>query len=300
MTYRTARRYAKTGGRGYGAEPQRPTAPMTLQAQPPSRPPTGTRPPGILQAQPPSHPPTGTVPPGVIQAQPPFHPPTGTRPPGILYTEPPPLPTLEFIPRGSTDVFHPPGPGIGLRPGPAPALGRPGDLPGNHGSWKNESCFSPGSRGWKPDILTLGDAHACPGNKGPQSPFRPPNISQGAGGYNDRMFHDENNVAQSLNYIGYSSPDGNAMIREFQRHWNGVISPIAADPHLFSAITFAILPEGNLRVDGEIGPHTLNALEVAVINQRTADLPWPEIVRITSSSDNGYGRHREYNAAQGM
>lgn len=286
MTTRTARRYSKTGGRGYGAEPQRPNStPATVQKI--SIPGTTNRPPG--SGRPPGRPPTGTVPP-----------PTGTIPPGIIQTQPPIRPTLEFIPKGSTDVFHPPGPGIGLRPGPAPALGRPGDLPGNHGSWKNESCFAPGSKGWKPDILTLGDAHACPGNKGPQSPFRPPNISQGAGGYNGRMFSDENDVGDALNYIGYSSPDGNAMLREFQRHWNGVIAPLAGEPNLFGNITFAYLPEGNLRVDGEIGPHTLNALEVAVINQRMANLPWPELVGITSTSSNGYGRDRKYNAAQGM
>jgi len=291
MTTRTARKYAKSGGRGYGAEPQRPSTSTTLTSRPPARPP----------GQPdPNRPPTQTRPPGILQTRPPSRPPSGTRPPGTTQTRPPGTPTLKFIPKGDPPNFHPPGPGIGIRPGPPPALGRPGDLPRDHGSWKNESCFSPGSRGWKPDIMSLGDAHVCPGNKGPQSPFRPPNISQGAGGYNDRMFHDEDAIGQALNYIGYSSPDGNAMLRQFQRHWNGVISAIAYAPNKYANVRFQYIPEGNLRTDGDPGPHSLNALEVAVINQRMSDLTWPEIVGLTSSSDNGYGRHRQYNAAQGM
>jgi len=154
--------------------------------------------------------------------------------------------------------------------------------------------------GWKPDILTLGDAHNCPGEKGPQSPFRPPNVSQGDIGYNDKLFRNEGDVARALLYLGYESPDGNAMLKGFQRHWNGVISAISYSPMRFANVQFAIIPQGNLRTDGDIGPHTLNALEVAMMNQRSAGLPWTEVVSATSTSDNGYGRERRYNAAQGM
>ncbi len=198
-------------------------------------------------------------------------------------------------------MYHPPGPGIGLCPGPAPALGRPGLLPGNHGEWKNESCYAQGSKNWKPDILTIGDAHNCPSDKGPQSPFRPPNISADPSGYNTKFFRDEGSVARALQYLGYRSHDGNAMIRRFQRHWNLVISRLASVPARYRNISFPHIPQGNLQVDGEIGPHTLNALETAVVNQRMMpQLAWPNIIEMVTTAGSGYGKERLYNAAQGM
>ncbi len=275
MTWRINRRYSKTGGRGYGED----SAPAA-RPEPP-RPVPSARPPGR---------PTN---PGPTQG---FIPNRGNTQ-GFI---PMPGPTLKFIPKGDNTPFHPPGPGIGIRPGPPPALGRPGILPRDHGSWKNDSCFSPGSRGWKPDIMSIGDAHTCPGEKGPQSPFRPPNTSGDSYGYNTKLFRDEDSVGEALNYIGYRSPDGNAMLRDFQRHWNAVISALALSPMRFANMMFKILPEGNLQVDGDIGPNVLNALEAASINQKFSNLRWPDIVEITTTSDNGYGRTRLYNAAEGM
>lgn len=272
MTWRTARRYTKTGGRGYGAEP-RPDS-----SAPNSTPTRPTRPPSI---------------PGTTNRPAP--------PPRIPRPEMP-RPTLRFIPKGDPTVFHPPGPGIGLRPGPAPALGRPGLLSGDHGSWKNNSCFSRGSKGWKPDIMSLGDAHNCPGEKGPQSPFRPPNISKGENGYNARMFRGEDDVGRALNYLGYDSPDGNAMLRSFQRDWNFVSGQLSNSPALYAGLTFSYLPQGILQQDGDIGPNSLNALEVAIVNQRMANIPWHELVTAmrNQAGNNGHGRQRLYNAAQGM
>lgn len=148
--------------------------------------------------------------------------------------------------------------------------------------------------------MSIGDAHTCPGEKGPQSPFRPPNTSGDSYGYNTKLFRDEDSVGEALNYIGYRSPDGNAMLRDFQRHWNAVISALALSPMRFANMMFKILPEGNLQVDGDIGPNVLNALEAASINQKFSNLRWPDIVEITTTSDNGYGRTRLYNAAEGM
>src|SRR5690606_16003045 len=180
--------------------------------------------------------------------------------------------SLSYIPKSSTGyhpkshdlVYHPPGPGIGVCPGPAPALGRPGILPGDHGGWKNDSCYSRVSKGWKPDILSIGTAHSCPSEKGPQSPPRPPNVSGDLVGYNTHVFRDENDVAAALQYLGYRSPDGNAMIRQFQQDWNLVISRIAYVPDRYRNVPFVYVPQGNLQVDGDIGPHTLNAIEVAM------------------------------------
>lgn len=293
MTWRTARRYTKTGGRGYGAEPVGTSVPQRPEPSRPTPRPRPTQPPGTTTPSPRPRPtPQPRPTPG------PRIPPTTTE----FVPVPMPRPTLRFIPKADPRVFHPPGPGIGTRPGPAPALGRPGDLPGDHGGWKNESCYSRGSKGWKPDIMTLGDAHICPGEKGPQSPYRPPNVSGNSARYNTKLFRSEGDVAAALNYIGYQSPDGNAMLRRFQRDWNFVSNRIAMSPMLYADITFAYLPQGIVKQDGEIGPQSLNALEVAVVNQRMADLPWHELVMAMRREGprSGYGRQKMYNAAQGM
>lgn len=196
--------------------------------------------------------------------------------------------------------FHPPGPGIGTRPGPAPALGRPGSISGDHGSWKNESCYSKGSKGWKPTIMSIGTAHICPGTKGPQSPFRPPNISSDAAGYNSSIFRNEADAGEALGQIGYSGTDPISMVKSFQRNWNRVTSKLAMMPDCFRTVRFPFLPQGTLTVDGTIGPNTLNALEVALSNQSLSpDLFWPEIVAMSYAVGSGYGKRRIYNAAEG-
>lgn len=209
-----------------------------------------------------------------------------------------PTPDLKFIPKGDSSSYVPPGGGIGLRPGPAPALGRPGILPRDHGAWKNKSNYARGSRGWKPDILSIGDAHNCPGEKGPQSPYRPPNISGDRAGYNTKMFRDEESIANILTALGYKSTDGNAMLRAFQRDWNIAVAGLA---YSSNGLIFIIQPNGNLQVDGKIGPHTLNALEAAIINQRSGSSNWWDVVALSIPGKNiGYGRKKLYNAAQGM
>ena len=293
MTWRTARQYARTGGL-FAATSSAPPASSSAPKQ-------ASLSPGPSSAPPSSSAPRPTPPPASFVPGP--TPPTPSFIPGPTVTgfDPAPGPSIGYHPRSPDLTYHPPGPGIGLRPGPAPALGRPGLLPGNHGGWKNDSCYSQGSKGWKPDIMSLGDAHNCPGEKGPQGPPRPPNISGDPAGYNSRTFRDESNVAHALQYLGYQSPDGNAMIRRFQRHWNLVISRIATVPDRYRNIQFAHVPQGNLRVDGEIGPHTLNALEIAMVNQRmNPQLAWPNVIELVITAGNGYGKERLYNAAQGM
>lgn len=313
MTWRTARRYSKSGSSVPTGQPRQ--SAIAKQANTAIVPPRRS----AIPTAPRSNIPHGTGAPrrtaivpqqrvaivdGVRRTAIPSDQPRPSHIPGpkIVSLYPAPTkPSVGFHPKSPDLVFHPPGPGIGLRKGPAPALGRPGLLPGNHGGWKNESCYSQGSKGWKPDILTLGDAHNCPGDKGPQSPPRPPNISQDPAGYNTKMFPGHQSVADILMYLGYRGEDGNALIRQFQRHWNLVISRIALVPDRYGEIPFAHVPQGNLRVDGEIGPNTLNALEVAMINQRLNEqLAWPEVIKMVITAGTGYGKERLYNAAQGM
>jgi len=202
--------------------------------------------------------------------------------------------------RGPLPDYHPPGPGIGKFPGPAPALGRPETLPKGRGAWKNYSCFSKGSKGWKPTIMSLTLAHSRPGEKGPLSPFRPPNISGDDAGYNTSVFRNESDVLHALDQIGYHGSRGPVMLNNFQQDWNSVTSRISMTPDCFRSVRFPFLPSGSLKVDGVIGPNTLNAIEVALSNQNlTKDLFWPEVVSMASFKNKIYGKDRVYNAIEG-
>lgn len=181
--------------------------------------------------------------------------------------------------------------------------GRPSMLPQDHGAWKNaDNGYARYETQSKLTMCEVNGAQvAAPSPWGPYGPEWPPNISDDPAGYNTKLFRDEGDVAKALLYIGYLSEDGNAMIRRFQRHWNGVISQIASVPDRYSSINFAVIPQGNVIVDGLIGPQTLNALEAAIINQRMVpELSWNNVVQMTKGdTSNGYGRQHKYNAAQG-
>lgn len=280
MTYRSDRAYRKGGRFGAGSSMPHRTGAGGLAAPggPPSVPPLTS-----TESTPPLITTTSSLPPTAV--------PLPRTPPGI--------PGVTGLP--TPPAFHLPGPRICFSPGPPRALGRPGDLPRDHGAWKNKSCFSRNSKGWKPDILTIGDAHTNPGEKGPQSPDRPPNVSGDRAGYNTRMFRDGKDVARSLRYLGYTfGNDGDALIRLFQQNWNRVVNRIDYIPGRFRDVPFTYVPSGYLSVDGIIGPHTLNALEIALINQRmNAALSWENVFNMASGS-NGYGRRNVYNAAQGI
>jgi len=116
------------------------------------------------------------------------------------------------------------------------------------------------------------------------------------------MFRDEENVAQALAFLGYGGGDGARMLRRFQRHWNRVSLKISGSPGDYQDIPFPLFPQGILKVDGDIGPHTLNALEIAIVNQReSADwLAWEAVIALVKIVGNGRGKQKLYNAAQGM
>jgi len=149
--------------------------------------------------------------------------------------------------------------------------------------------------------MSIGDAHNCcpPYGKGPNSPMRPPNISGDDAGYNTRLFRNEDDVLMALRYIGYTGDDGNGMVRLFQRHWNRVSMKVSNQPERYRDIPFTYMPAGLAMIDGEIGPQTLNALEIAMLNQRMNEaLSWVSLVEIASATGSGYGRRRVYNAAE--
>lgn len=182
--------------------------------------------------------------------------------------------------------------------------GRPGLLPQGHGAWKNaDNGFA---RYETQSKLTMCEENfsevACPSPWGPYGPERPQSDSRDPAGYNTRLFRDHADVGRALRLLGYDSPDGNAMLRKFQRHWNGVVNKLRTNPIRYKHIPFVKIPTGNLRVDGLIGANSLNAIETAIINQRTdSQLSWYNIVMmIKHDQGNGYGRRKVYNAAEGQ
>ena len=176
--------------------------------------------------------------------------------------------------------------------------GRASQVPVGHGSWRDDGCYSRVSKGWKPEIETLGNANACPNPWGPYGPERPPNISGDPVGYNTKLWPDYDAVGEALLAIGYRDRDGNTMTRQFQTAWNGVVSGLASSPDRFSENDFAVVPRGLVKVDGAPGPQTLNALEIALANQQRG-LDWVRIIQIVKTAGSGYGREKLYNAAQG-
>jgi hypothetical protein len=294
MTWRTARMYSRAGGTFAATDPSSAPKPPPRQVSSVHVPSGPGRPP-----------PPSTIPRPQPTGMGPVPRPTGLDPssrprPGL---DPERKPWGFYpVPRSpDPTVFHPPGPGIGLQPGPAPALGRPGTLTRDHGAWKNESCYSRGSKGWKPDILSIGDAHNCPNPRGPQSPDRPPNISDNPAGYNTRMFRREEDIVAALSALGYGgTTDAHAILRQFQGDWNLVVQRIAYVPDRYREIVFAHLPEGLVIVDGKLGPQSLNALEIAIINQNASpSLSWGNVMSMVRTSGDGYGRKKIYNAVEG-
>jgi len=175
--------------------------------------------------------------------------------------------------------------------------GRPSEIDRinpDHGEWANESGFSRNSKGWKPDIRTLQQAHIAPVPWGPLGSAPPPNVSHDEAGYNQKMFPDEAAVGRALMYIGYRGTNGRGLLKDFQAEWNQLVQRIALDSP-FQAIQWARVPVGNLVVDGNIGPRTLNALEIAVMNQQ-AGISWLGLLEVGKDPRQTQGRRHIYSA----
>ena len=177
--------------------------------------------------------------------------------------------------------------------------GRPSMVARGHNAWASnpDNCFSQNSRGWKPEYTTLHQSHACPNPWGPQSPMRPQNVSGDPAGYNTSLWRDNTDVINALKLLGYNITDPRSAYRKFQANWNFVAVNIMANKERFEYITFKYVPIGMVIADGRPGPQSLNALEIALENQRwSEDLSWPRVVEMVRGS--GYGKKKFYNAAQ--
>lgn len=158
--------------------------------------------------------------------------------------------------------------------------GRPQELPPAGNEAQSTSCYSRNSKGWLPEMGSLQQGRLCGpvpwGRLGFEDPV---NATGGDSGYNTQMWQDYDNVADALRFLGYQGTDGHVLIRQFQSDWNRVSQRIAIHPR-FNGIKWKRVPTGNLVADGEVGPKTLNALEIAIINQDV--VPWRNIVAAAS------------------
>lgn len=174
--------------------------------------------------------------------------------------------------------------------------GRPSVLPPAGNEWRSTSCFSRNSKGWLPEMKSLQQGALC----GPQQPWGrlgledPEDLSGNEAGYNTDMWQDYENVAQALSFLGYEGPNGNDLIRAFQRDYNRVSNRVALYPR-FRAIAWKRAPTGNLVVDGDPGPKTLNALELVIANQDVVS--WRNVVIAANDpSATRLGRKHIYSA----
>jgi hypothetical protein len=174
--------------------------------------------------------------------------------------------------------------------------GRPSELDPSGNEARSTSCFSRNSKGWLPEMKSLQQARLAVMHWGRLGMEDPANVSGDAAGFNVDMWQGYENVGDALRFLGYEGTDGIAMLRAFQSDWNRVVSRVAIHPR-FQAIVWKRIPRGNLVVDGEVGPRSLNALEVAILN---SDLvPWSQIVSEAKDPDAlRLGRKRIYNAKE--
>lgn len=114
-------------------------------------------------------------------------------------------------------------------------------------------------------------------------------------GYNSRLWQKAGDAIVAMQELGYHRENPEAMIATFQGDWNWVSQGTAVIPPL-RELDWDCPVIGNLVVDGELGPFTLNALECALINQRNG-IPWPALVEIGKDPARGfrtyYGRRFE-------
>lgn len=160
--------------------------------------------------------------------------------------------------------------------------------------------FSRNSKGWKPDIRTLHQARIPPSPWGALGFQNPPNISGDEHGFNTTLFRtwkDVDSVLQELGYPGREDAfEFSGTLRQFQAHYNQVSQAVALNA---DDTPWVRVPKGNLVADGFAGPITLNALEIALVNQR-GGVSWEHAVLSAVRDDWDVPDEREhlYNARE--
>lgn len=122
---------------------------------------------------------------------------------------------------------------------------------------------------------------------------KPPNISKDPAGYNTALFPNPTPVRVVLTRVGYSVPwDGGSLVPDgkanpevtkFQNDWNRVIEGIDLGrvklPTAVAESAKLAYFRGRLAADGIPGKNTLNALEIAMVNQESNKVKWYDLVK---------------------
>lgn len=164
--------------------------------------------------------------------------------------------------------------------------GRPNEIP--QGTFTTKSCYSRNSKGWKPAMTSLHQGALCKPPWGRLGMENVPNISGDPEGYDTHRFRNDGDILKALRFLGYRDD-----LSSFQSDWNWVSQSMATWIGL-SRIPWIRMPKGNLIVDSDPGPWTLNALSTAIENQK-GGINWQEVVEI-AKAPNRLGREKLYSA----
>jgi hypothetical protein len=132
-----------------------------------------------------------------------------------------------------------------------------------------------------------GDGSSTPAGGGDSTPRRsstpratpPPNLSGDPKGYNATMFGTPGAVRSAFETLGYSTPNVANLgpsTRSFQADYTAVSRGFTLGKlSLPNAPAVSALVRGQLEVDGDPGPNTLRALEIALLIKQSGALWYP-------------------------
>lgn len=160
--------------------------------------------------------------------------------------------------------------------------------------------FRPNSPG--PNIHTLHQANLEVSPWGRVGHARPPNITGNPNGYNTRLFSNPDDVARAMAELGYYWKVDDKFLfskaaKRFQSDYNFVVNQLPSYENL-QRIKWIRAPRGNVVADGLVGPVTMNALEIALVNQR-GGISWEQVVLISKEINRTGAREHLYNAIKG-
>lgn len=159
------------------------------------------------------------------------------------------------------------------------------------GRWLDQRnrSFRPNSPG--PNIHLLHQANLVMGPWDPIGHARPPNITGNPASYNNKLFQTDQDVVNALREIGYNwegddSFEFSSAVRQFQAEYNYLSNSIPT-VRLLQDVTWVRVPRGHLVADGLVGPVTLKALEIALVNER-GGVSWPEAILLAKHARRGH------------
>jgi len=149
--------------------------------------------------------------------------------------------------------------------------------------------FRPNSPG--PNIHLLHQANIPISPRGSVGHAHPPNVTGNTAGYNTKLFETDQQVVDVLAELGYAWEGSGQFefgraVRQFQSDYNDMSNSIVSKPRL-REVNWVRVPRGHLVADGMVGPVTMNAMEVALVNQR-GGLSWEQLMLLSAEAKRGY------------